>query len=90
MSSINGCKIGAYRRMARKCRACDKREYCQSKRMELEAYIIPESSVTNIYAQEMSRAAAGVGISAAEAAGAITRALEAAQNVKVKNNMLGY
>lgn len=39
-TTINGCKIGSYSRMAKKCRKCSNKECCNNKRMEAEAYII--------------------------------------------------
>lgn len=40
-TKINGCNIGAYSKMAKKCRECMNKDYCSSKRIEAEAYIIP-------------------------------------------------
>lgn len=39
---INGCNIGAYSRLAKKCRECMNKEYCKNKQMQAEAYIIPQ------------------------------------------------
>ncbi len=33
-TQINGCNIGSYSRMSKKCRDCDKNEYCTSKKLE--------------------------------------------------------
>ena len=41
---INGCNTGSYSRMAKKCRSCNNREYCNNKRLEAEAYIIPSKT----------------------------------------------
>ena len=38
---INDCEMGAYSRLAKKCRQCLYKEYCQNKRLEHEAYLIP-------------------------------------------------
>ena len=40
---INGCNIGTYSRTAKKCRECMNKDYCSSKRIEAEAYIIPSA-----------------------------------------------
>lgn len=68
---INGCNIGAYSRLSKKCRECMNKEYCQNKRMEAEAYIIPQSNI-NIAAMN------NYGVTAAEAAEAINKAMTAA------------
>lgn len=47
-TTINGCKIGSYSRMAKKCRKCSNKEYCNNKRMEAEAYIIPQETAITI------------------------------------------
>lgn len=52
-TTINGCKTGSYSRMAKKCRQCSNKEYCNNKRMEAEAYIIPQVGIS---AQEASEA----------------------------------
>ena len=38
---INGCEMGAYSRLAKKCRQCLYKEYCQNKRMEHVGYLVP-------------------------------------------------
>lgn len=40
-TNINGCYMGAYSRLAKKCRQCMHKEYCQSKRMEHVGYLTP-------------------------------------------------
>lgn len=42
-TNINGCNTGSYSRMAKKCRICNNKEYCNNKRLEAEAYTIPQS-----------------------------------------------
>lgn len=67
-TTINGCKIGNYSRMAKKCRKCSNKEYCNNKRMEAEAYIIPQETAITIQIPQ-------VGISVQEASEALTRAM---------------
>lgn len=58
---INGCKIGSYSRVAKKCRQCSNKEYCKNKRMEADAYIIPQVGISVQEAsQALARAMQGV------------------------------
>lgn len=69
-TNINGCNIGSYSRMAKKCRKCSNKEYCNNKRMEAEAYIIPQETAITIH-----NTIPQVGISVQEASEALTRAM---------------
>lgn len=79
---INGCDIGSYSRMSKKCRNCDKREYCNHKKMEKLAYIMPNKTTIGIdlaAGKDFSANAAGVvGWTVAEAAEALNKAMMAA------------
>lgn len=81
-TQINGCDIGSYSRMSKKCRNCDKREYCNHKKMEKLAYIIPNKTTIGIDlagGKDFSaNAVAVVGWTAAEAAEALNKAMRAA------------
>lgn len=71
---INGCEIGSYSRLASKCRACMNKEYCRNKRLESEAYIIPQQQIS-IDVSAMKN----YGITADEATEAISKAMAAVQ-----------
>ena len=66
-TKINGCDIGSYSRMSKKCRNCDKKDYCNHKRLEKLAYTIPRETTIGV-----------VGWTVAEAAEALTKAMKAA------------
>lgn len=68
-TTINGCKIGSYSRMAKKCRQCSNKEYCNNKRMEAEAYIIPQETTITMQIPQ-------VGISVQEASEALIKAMQ--------------
>lgn len=40
--AINGCSVVSFSRMSSRCRKCDYRDYCESKRRESVAAIIPD------------------------------------------------
>lgn len=81
-TKINGCDIGSYSRMSKKCRNCDKKDYCNHKRLEKLAYIIPRETIIGIdlaSGKDFSVNAAGaLGWTAAEAAEALNKAMGAA------------
>lgn len=81
-TKINGCDIGSYSRMAKKCRNCDKREYCDHKKIEKLAHIIPNETTIGIDlagGKDFSANAAGaVGWTVTEAAEALNKAMRAA------------
>lgn len=81
-TKINGCDIGSYSRMSKKCRNCDKKDYCNHKRLEKLAYIIPRETIIGIDlagGKDFSANAAGmVGWTATEATEALTKAMKAA------------
>lgn len=81
-TKINGCDIGSYSRMSKKCRNCDKKDYCDHKRLEKLAYIIPRETTIGIdlaSGKDFSANAAGVvGWTTAETAEALTKAVKAA------------
>ncbi len=89
-TKINGCDIGSYSRMSKKCRNCDKKDYCNRKRLEKLAYIIPRETTIGIDlagGKDFSANAAGVaGWTAAEAAEALTKAMKAAAVQTKKQN----
>lgn len=64
-TNINGCNTGSYSRMAKKCRICN------NKRLEAEAYTIPQS--INIEAQTQMPQ---IGVSMEEATNAIKKAMQ--------------
>lgn len=70
-TTINGCNTGSYRRMAKKCRQCSNKEYCDNKRIEAEAYIIPQS--TNI---EKRMRIPQIGVNMEEMTNAIAKAMQ--------------
>lgn len=70
---INGCEIGAYSRLAKKCRECMNKDYCKNKRPGHEAYIIPPEPQINIDVSAMSN----YGITADEAAETLSRIMSA-------------
>lgn len=86
-TKINGCDIGSYSRMSKKCRNCDKKDYCNHKRLEKLAYIIPRETTIGIDlagGKDFSANAAGaVGWTAAEA---LTKAMKAAAVQTEKQN----
>lgn len=45
-TQTNSCNTGSYSRMSEKCQNCDKKEYCDHKRLEMLAYIIPSGNTT--------------------------------------------
>lgn len=81
-TKINGCDIGSYSRMSKKCRNCDKKDYCNHKRLEKLAYIIPRETIIGIdlaSGKDFSANAAGaLGWTAAAAAEALNKAMGAA------------
>ncbi len=81
-TKINGCDIGSYSRMSKKCRNCDKKDCCNHKRLEKLAYIIPRETIIGIdlaSGKDFSANAAGaLGWTAAEAAEALNKAMGAA------------
>lgn len=81
-TKINGCDIGSYSRMSKKCRNCDKKDYCNHKRLEKLAYKIPRETTIGIDLASgkdfLANAAGAVGWTAAEAAEALTKAMKAA------------
>lgn len=80
-TQINGCDIGSYSRMSKKCRNCDKKEYCNHKKMEKLAYIIPRETTIGIDlagGKDFSANAGVVGWTVAEAAEALNKAMRAA------------
>lgn len=81
-TKINGCDIGSYSRMSKKCRNCDKKDYCNHKRLEKLAYIIPRETIIGIdlaSGKDFSVNAAGaLGWTVAEAAEALNKAMGAA------------
>ena len=40
--SINGCSVVSFSRMSSRCRKCDYRDYCESKKRESVAAIVPD------------------------------------------------
>ena len=75
-TKINGCDIGSYSRMSKKCRNCDKKDYCNHKRLEKLAYTI---GIDLASGKDFSANAAGaVGWTVAEAAEALNKAMMAA------------
>lgn len=70
-TNINGCNTGSYSRMAKKCRICNNKEYCNNKRLEAEAYTIPQS--INIETQTQMPQ---IGVSMEEATNAIKKAMQ--------------
>lgn len=86
-TKINGCDIGSYSRMSKKCRNCDKKDYCNHKRLEKLAYIIPRETTIGIDlagGKDFSANAAGaVGWTATEA---LTKAMKAAAVQTEKQN----
>jgi hypothetical protein len=56
-TKINGCNIGTYSRTAKKCRKCMNKDYCSSKRIEAEAYIIPSATNLAAVSEDMLEAA---------------------------------
>lgn len=81
-TKINGCDIGSYSRMSKKCRNCDKKDCCNHKRLEKLAYIIPRETIIGIdlaSGKDFSANAAGaLGWTAAAAAEALNKAMRAA------------
>ena len=81
-TQINGCDTGSYSRMSKRCRNCDKREYCNHKKMEMSAYIIPNKTTRDIdlaVGKDFSANAAGaLGWTAAEAAEVFNKTMRAA------------
>lgn len=93
-TKINGCDIGSYSRMSKKCRNCDKKDYCNHKRLEKLAYIIPRKTIIGIdlaSGKDFSANAAGVaGWTVAEAAEALTKAMKAAaEKIETPNEVRG-
>ena len=80
-TKINGCDIGSYSRMSKKCRNCDKKDYCNHKRLEKLAYTIPRETTIGIdlaSGKDFSANAAGaVGWTVEEAAEALNKAMRA-------------
>lgn len=80
-TKINGCDIGSYSRMSKKCRNCDKKDYCNHKRLEKLAYTIPRETTIGIdlaSGKDFSANAAGaVGWTVEEAEEALNKAMRA-------------
>lgn len=78
-TKINGCKTGSYSRTAKKCRKCDKKEYCSYKKLEAEAYIIGVDMATGhdfTYIPPIGGTAVAAGITAQEAAEVLADAMQ--------------
>ena len=75
-TNINGCNIGSYSRMAKKCRSCNNREYCNNKRLEAEAYIIPSKANNETMANMQTVKISDITISAEEATDALIKAMQ--------------
>ena len=81
-TKINGGNIGIYSRMSKKCRKCRNRDYCNSKKIEGEAYIIGVdlaaghdfTNTQQIHINAMNNA----GVTAEQAADTLTRAMRSA------------
>ena len=74
---INGCSVVSFSRMSTRCRKCDYRDYCESKRRESVAAILPDfrptqktDDITNVL-NSMGR----LGVSADDVSEAISRAM---------------
>lgn len=70
-TKINGCSIGSFRKLSTKCRACGYKDYCSQKRMQAEAFIIPEA------AQGVANITAGFGITTEDAIEALSKVASA-------------
>lgn len=78
-TQINGCKTGSYSRTARKCRKCDKKDYCSHKKLEAEAYIIGVDMAAGhdfTYTPPIGGSAVAAGVTVQEAADAIAEAMQ--------------
>ena len=73
---INGCNTGSYSRMAKKCRSCNNREYCNNKRLEAEAYIIPSKANNGTMINAQAVKIPDITISAEEATDALIKAMQ--------------
>lgn len=71
-TTINGCKIGSYSRMAKKCGQCSNKEYCSNKKLEAETYII---GVDMAAGEDFTNTQDMGGVTAQEAAEAIGEAM---------------
>lgn len=67
-TQINGCNIGSYSRMSKKCRDCDKNEYC-TKLEEINFFISEKPSI-------VKKLASVGGVTVEEAAAALKRLTE--------------
>ena len=73
---INGCNAGSYSRMAKKCRSCNNREYCNNKRLEAEAYIIPSKANNGTMINTQAVKIPDITISAEEETDALIKAMK--------------
>ena len=69
-TQINGCDIGSYSRMSRKCRNCDKNVYCINKKLEEINFFISEKPPI------VKKLASVGGVTVKEAAAALKRLTE--------------
>lgn len=75
-TQINGCNTGSYSRMAKRCRSCKNREYCNNKRLEAEAYIIPPKANNGITINTQAVKIPAITISTEEATDALIKAMQ--------------
>lgn len=73
-TQINGCNTGSYSRMAKRCRRCNNREYCNNKR--LEAYIIPSKANNGTMINTQAVKIPDITISTEEATDALIKAMQ--------------
>ena len=82
-TKINGCNIGIYSRMSKKCRKCSNRDYCNSKKIEGEAYIIGvDLAAGHDFTAEQQiniNAIKDAGVTAEQAADALAKAMRSAR-----------
>ena len=75
-TQINGCNTGSYNRMAKRCRRCNNREYCNNKRLEAEAYIIQSKANNGTMINTQAIKIPDITISTEEATDALIKAMQ--------------
>ena len=81
---INGCSVVSFSRMSSRCRKCDYRDYCESKRRESVAAIVPDLR-PDPKEDDLATLAISIGkmgVSAGEMSEAINRAMRCMEKGK--------